>query len=167
MIKKISTVLLVVLVAIQFFQPKKNIAEGQGPDMHHISQKYTIPNEVDMLLKSACYDCHSNNTRYPWYANIQPFAWFLNNHVVDGKRHLNFSEFTNLPIARQNHKFEETIEMIEQNEMPLASYTSFGLHQDARLSAAQRTLLVSWARSQMQLLKSNYPADSLVMKKRK
>jgi hypothetical protein len=87
--------------------------------------------------------------------------------VVEGKEHLNFSEFTHLSIARQNHKFEETIEMLEEKEMPLASYTYLGLHKEANLTDNQRTILINWAKAQMDLLKNTYPADSLILKKRK
>jgi Haem-binding domain len=105
-------------------------------------------------------------TEYPWYANIQPVAWWLNHHVTDGKRHANYSTFAQLPIAVQNHKLEETIEMIEEKEMPLASYTYFGLHKEANLTDEQRQILIRWAKAQMDSLKAHYPADSLVMKRK-
>ncbi|MBK8145319.1 MAG: heme-binding domain-containing protein [Bacteroidetes bacterium] len=164
MLKKVALVVFVVVVIIQFIQPAKNLSDD---NTYHISKKYRIPEEVNTILEVACNDCHSNKTRYPWYAKMQPSAWFLHNHVTEGKEHLNFSEFTNLSIARQNHKFEETIEMVEEKEMPLKSYTYFGLHKEANLSDKQRELLISWAREQMAMLKATYPADSLVLKKRK
>ena len=97
---------------------------------------------------------------------MKPVAWWLNDHVVDGKRHLNFSEFTKKSIAVQNHKLEETIEMVEKKEMPLEDYTYLGLHPEANLTDEQRTLVIDWAKNQMSYLKNNYPADSLVMKRR-
>ena len=90
----------------------------------------------------------------------------LNSHIQDGKRHLNFDEFTNRPLAYQNHKLEETIEMVEEKEMPIESYTYFGLHPEANLSDADRKVIVDWAKDQMAYLKATYPADSLVMKRR-
>jgi hypothetical protein len=87
--------------------------------------------------------------------------------VKDGKKHLNFSEFTNLPIAVQNHKLEEIIEEVQEKEMPLASYTYIGLHANAKLNDEQRLTLNTWAREQINYLKSSYPKDSLKMKKRK
>ena len=164
MIKKILLALLAVLVIIQFFRPEKN---DSNDNTYAIHTKYEVPEEVDEILKVSCNDCHSNKTVYPWYANVQPVAWWLNDHVVDGKRHLNFSEFTNRPIAIQNHKWEETVEMVEKKEMPLKDYTYLGLHSEAKLSDEQREMLVSWAKSQMNYLKENYPADSLVMPKRR
>ena len=163
MIKKILLALLAILVIIQFFRPDKN----ESNDLTFaITKKYEVPAEVDEILKVSCNDCHSNKTVYPWYANVQPVAWWLNDHVEDGKRHLNFSEFTNSPIAIQNHKWEEVVEMVEKKEMPLADYTYLGLHSEANLSEEQREMLISWAESQMSYLKENYPADSLVMPKR-
>jgi hypothetical protein len=164
MIKKLLIGLLALLLIIQLIQPTKNTSDDNS---YHISKKYEVPQEVDAILRSACYDCHSNKTNYPWYAHVQPFAWFLNDHVTEGKKHVNYAEFTNLSIARQNHKLEETIEMVEEKEMPLASYTYFGLHKDANLSDEQRTILIAWAKSQMNMLKATYPADSLVLKKGK
>jgi hypothetical protein len=164
MFKKILIGLLLALVVIQFFRPEKNDSNN---NTYAITTKYEVPKEVDEILRVSCNDCHSNNTTYPWYANVQPVAWWLNDHVEDGKRHLNFSEFTNRPIAIQNHKWEETIEMVEEKEMPLKDYTYLGLHSEANLSDEQREVLISWAKSQMTYLKDNYPADSLVMPKRR
>ena len=163
MLKKIVLVLVILFVVIQFFRPEKNDTNDLTYD---ISTKYEVPDNVNQILKVACNDCHSNKTEYPWYANVQPVAWWLNDHIVDGKRHLNYSEFTKGSIARQNHKLEETIEMIEEKEMPLESYTYLGLHSEANLSAEQREILINWAKSQMAYLKENYPADSLILKRR-
>jgi hypothetical protein len=164
MLKKILLGLVLVLVVIQFFRPERNESNDQT---YAIATKYAVPQEVDAILKVSCNDCHSNKTEYPWYANIQPVAWWLDEHVVDGKRHLNFSEFTNRPIAIQNHKLEEVIEMVEEKEMPMEEYTYLGLHSEANLTDAQRQVLIDWAKSQMAYLKDNYPADSLVMPKRR
>ena len=164
MLKKILLVLLVLFVIIQFFRPDKNDSNNLT---YAISTKYEVPDHVNQILKVSCYDCHSNKTEYPWYANVQPVAWWLNDHIKDGKRHLNFSEFTNRPIAIQNHKWEEAIEMVEEKEMPLESYTYMGLHSEADLSDEQREAIINWAKSNMEYLKANYPADSLVMPKRR
>ena len=163
MIKKILLTLLVVLVIIQVFRHEKNISDI---NTYHVATKYHVPEDVNSVLKSACNDCHSNLTAYPWYADVQPVAWWLANHVEDGKRHLNFSEFTNRPLAVQNHKFEEIIEMVDEKEMPLPSYTWLGLHAHAKLNDQQRKLVVDWAKAQMDTLKALYPPDSLIMKRR-
>lgn len=164
MFKKTAYILLASFIIIQFFRPDKN---NSNDSALAINKKYDTPEEVKIILKKACNDCHSNLTRYPWYANVQPMAWWLDDHIKHGKGDLNFSEFINLPLAVQNHKFEEIIEVIDENEMPLESYTYLGLHPDANLSEEQKSTLTSWARTQMDYLKSTYPADSLVMKRRK
>lgn len=161
--KKIILGLIALLVVIQFIKPSKNLSDDRTFD---ISTKYALTEEVTSIMKVACNDCHSNKTEYPWYAEIQPVAWWLNYHVTDGKRHLNFSNFTSRPIAVQNHKLEETIEMVKEGEMPLSSYTWLGLHSDANLTSAQRETLVKWAEAQMESLKAQYPPDSLVLKRR-
>ena len=153
--------LAVLLVAIQFIRPEKNLS---GDETNGIATKYPVPADVQAVLKVACNDCHTNKTEYPWYANVQPFAWWIGNHIEDGKRHLNFSDFTSRRIAIQNHKLEEVIDEVKEHEMPLASYT--WIHRDAVLTDAQRELLISWAEGIMDNLKATYPPDSLVMPKR-
>lgn len=162
MLKKILLGLGAILVIIQFIRPEKNLSDDQT---YAVATKYAVPDNVKSILKVACDDCHSNKTEYPWYANIQPVAWFLDHHVTDGKRHLNFSNFTSRPVAYQNHKFEETIEMIKENEMPLPSYTYFGLHSGAKLTEDQKQILIKWAETNMDSLKAQYPADSLIMRR--
>ena len=161
--KKIAIALAIILIVIQFIRPEKNIS---GNETFAIQTKYNLPNDVENILQVSCYDCHSNTTKYPWYSNVQPAAWFLADHVNDGKKHLNFSEFTNMPLFVQNHKLEETKEMVEEKEMPLSSYTYFGRHPEANLTDAQRQKIIDWADSQMNYLKQTYPADSLAFPKR-
>lgn len=159
----ILVIILIVFIVIQFIRPEKN----NSPDTQFaLSNKYAINSSVNTIMKDACYDCHSNQTNYPWYAEIQPIGWWLNGHVEDGKRHFNFSDFTRRTIASQNHKFEEVVETVEEGEMPLSSYTWLGMHPKADLTEDQRTEIINWAKWQMQALKEQYPADSLVMKRR-
>lgn len=161
--KKIILGVVGVLMLIQFIRPEKNLSNERSQD---IANKYPVTPELNALLQSACNDCHSNKTTYPWYAEIQPMGWWLNRHVTEGKGELNFSSFTKLPIAVQNHKLEEIKEMVEEKEMPLPSYTWLGLHKEANLSTDQRELIINWANSQMDSLKKQYPPDSLVLKRR-
>jgi hypothetical protein len=164
MIKRILIGLAVIFIALQFFRPARNISNDMTND---ISTKYMMPGEVSGLLKEACYDCHSNKTEYPWYSYIQPLTWWINGHIVNGKRHINYSHFTNAPIAIQNRRFEETINQVDKKDMPLESYTYLGMHKAARLTDDQRRIIIDWAREQMDTLKANYPADSLVIKRRR
>jgi hypothetical protein len=160
MVKKILLGLLAVFIIGQLIRPEKNLS---GDESQALSTKYNVPLDVAAILKVACNDCHTNKTEYPWYANVQPAAWWLADHVKDGKRHLNLSTFAGMKIAIQNHKLEEIVEQVEKKEMPLASYTYLGLHSGANLSEAQRATLINWAKAQMDTLKAHYPADSLKM----
>ena len=162
MIKKISIAILIILIAIQFIPYEKNESANYEFD---ISKSYNIPDNVQTIFKNACNDCHTNQTIYPWYSQIEPVGYWLNSHVTDGKRHLNFSEFTNRPLAIQYHKLEEVVEVMEEKEMPLDSYTNFGLHPEANLSDEEREIIINWAKEQMAYLKATYPADSLVRKR--
>ncbi|HLP20918.1 MAG TPA: heme-binding domain-containing protein [Chitinophagales bacterium] len=160
--KKIGTGLLVVLLVIQFFRPTRNLSNDLT---HHLHNKYPIPDSVQQLLKTACYDCHSNATVYPWYTNIQPVGWWLQHHVNEGKEKINYAEFTTYRPYRQFHKMEETVEMIKEGEMPLNSYT--WVHTDAKLTEAQKAMLADWAESVMNAMRAEYPADSLVKPEKK
>jgi len=161
MIKKILLFLLAALVIIQFFHPEKNIQEGVAAN--DISTKYPVPAEVKSILDKACMDCHSNNTAYPWYNNIQPVAWWLDNHIRDGKKELNFSAYTDKRPRFQYHKMEEVIEQVKKGEMPLNSYT--WIHKDAVLTGEEKDLLINWANTVLDSLKQQYPMDSLARKK--
>lgn len=159
--RKILLVLLVIFLAIQFFKPEKNIAAAPSPN--HISSLYPVPDDVNQLLSAACNDCHSNTTKYPWYSKIQPVAWWLDDHIKEGKHELNFDEFATYSLRRQYHKLEECEEMIEKNEMPLTSYTI--IHKDAKLNETQKQLLMSWSKGIRKQMEAKYPIDSLIKKK--
>ena len=161
MLKKILLVLLLILVVIQFIRPQKNIHTGSQSSA--ISTIYTVPANVDSILVKACKDCHSNNTRYPWYNKIQPVTWYLNNHVIDGKEELNFDEFATYKISRQYHKLEEIKKQIEKGEMPLSSYTL--IHRDAVLTDAEKHMLINWSEGLRKQMEAKYPKDSLVRKR--
>jgi cbb3-type cytochrome oxidase cytochrome c subunit len=135
--------LLVALIVIQFFKsPKNESTEILATD---ITKVVETPESVQILLKAACYDCHSNNTNYPWYNNIQPVAWWLNRHVENGKRHLNFSDFGSYDVKKAKHKLSEIAEVIEEDEMPLFSYTL--IHKEAVLDDIQKKQIVVWAKN--------------------
>ena len=159
--KKILIILIIVLVLIQFFRPAKNISIAKSTT--DISNIYQMPNDVSLILDKACNDCHSNNTKYPWYLNIQPVAWWLDNHIREGKEELNFSEFGTYSLARQYHKLEEVKKQVDENEMPLGSYTI--IHTDAKLTDAENKTLTNWTEGIRAEMKNKYPADSLIMKK--
>lgn len=162
LIRRIGLLLLAVLVIIQFFQTEKNSNPTEEAVAHDISTKYAVPGNVQEILHTSCYDCHSNNTSYPWYDNIQPVSWWLHHHIEEGKRELNFNEFSTYTIRRQYKKLEEIIEQVKEDEMPLSSYTL--IHKDAFLSKENKLAISAWANAVMDSIKRNYPADSLLKK---
>jgi Haem-binding domain len=161
MLKKILIFLLIVLVIMQFFRPKKNIAAGTSAN--NIASVYSTPQDVKQLLQVSCNDCHSSNTRYPWYAEVQPVALWLKNHIDEGKRQLNFDDFATYTLRRQYNKMEEVIKLVKSDEMPLNSYT--WIHKDAILSAEQKQKLITWAEGIRNQMQQKYPMDSLIKKK--
>ncbi|HEX8677545.1 MAG TPA: heme-binding domain-containing protein [Segetibacter sp.] len=157
----ILTVVLIVLIFIQFFHPAKNISTVKSPT--DIAVLHKVPVNVRTILDKACNDCHSNNTRYPWYNNIQPVAWWLDNHVQEGKAELNFNEFATYSLRKQYHKLEEVTEQVKEGEMPLGSYTL--VHTNAKLTEQEKEKLINWANSIRSEMKAKYPKDSLVRKR--
>lgn len=138
--KKILVILLVAFVIIQFFQIDKNNPEPT-PQMDFLTIKNT-PEKMKTMIKNGCYDCHSNETKYLWYSNLQPIAWFLQNHIDEGRKKLNFSTFATYEPKRQAHKLFEVGEMIEQKEMPLDSYV-IG-HPEAKFTDAERNEMIKY-----------------------
>ena len=140
-IKKTLWFLLIVLIIAQFFGPEKN--QGDMASIDTFLSETNPSDEVKMILKETCYDCHSDVTRYPWYNNITPVNYWLNGHVEHGKEELNFSKWSAYSIKRKNHKLEEVIELVESKEMPLPSYT--WTHKEAKLTDAQIMAVKEWA----------------------
>ena len=150
--KKILYALLVVFVVIQFFQiDKTNPVSDENLDFLKINN--TAP-ELAAQIKTSCYDCHSNQSVYPWYSNIQPVGWFLKHHIDDGKKHLNFSEFGSYSTKKQAHKLEECEELLEKNEMPLSSYTI--IHREAILSETQKNQLMDYFKTIEKSIKNEH-----------
>lgn len=162
MLKKLLLALLVVLLVLQAFRPEKNNSGNKNND---ISSLYPVPNNVEQILVKACNDCHSNSTVYPWYAEVQPITWWLDDHIKDGKKHLNFNEFASYRLAKQFHKLEEVFDEVKGGEMPLESYTV--IHRDAKLTPTERNILMDWSVAVRDTMKARFPADSLILKKKK
>ena len=101
-----------------------------------------VPKNVESIIKTSCYDCHSNNTDYPWYNKVQPVAWYLEDHVEHGKEELNFNEWDSLSNRRKKSKLRSIIKQIENDEMPLDSYTL--IHREASFSEAEKQELIQW-----------------------
>lgn len=138
--KKFLIILFVVFILIQFFPIDKNNPEPT-PVMDFIEIKNT-PETTANIIRNSCYDCHSNESKYPWYSNVQPLAWFLKSHIDDGRKHLNFSTFATYEPKRQAHKLFEAVEMVENGEMPLDSYIL--AHPEADLTKTQKQELIKY-----------------------
>lgn len=155
--------IIAILVLFQFYpKPKKNVDENINPA--DISFVHQVPADVLQVFKTSCYDCHSNHTVYPWYASVQPVALWLDDHIKEGKKELNFSEYGNYSIRRKYKKLEEINEQVKEGEMPLSSYTL--IHRGASLNKDQKLALANWATALRDSFKAHYPADSLARKKK-
>ncbi len=135
--KKILVPIILVLGIIQF------IPHEQETVVLDASAKFKTDNiEVQNILEKACMDCHSNETKYPWYADVVPINYFLDNHIAEGREHLNFSEWNVLPPKDREHALEEIVEMVEKKEMPMLTY--WLIHWEAKLTDAERATLVDY-----------------------
>lgn len=150
-LKNIAFILLVVFVGIQFIPTERNQSEIV-PKTDFLRVNNT-PEKMVKLLEVSCYDCHSNNTTYPKYNNVQPIAWILEDHIKEGKKELNFSEWESYSDRRKTSKLKSIISQIEDDEMPLSSYTL--LHRDAILSESEKQQLIEYVKSVQNSLKSN------------
>ena len=142
--KSIALGALIVFAGIQLVRPARNLGPIE-PGREDVTVLHPTPPEVKSILARACYDCHSDRTRYPWYAEVQPVGWWLAEHVNDGKRHLNFSRFGSYTPDRAARKMTQTIKETEDGGMPLESY--LWIHRDAQLSKDEVAALAAWARS--------------------
>jgi hypothetical protein len=133
--------LLALFILIQFIRPAPN--KSTAGFSNDLEKTVNVPENVQSILKNACYDCHSNNTRYPWYAGVQPVGWLLANHIRNGKEKLNFNEFGSYPVRRQVSKLNGIANSIKHGSMPLSIYTM--MHKEARLSAGEKALVIDWA----------------------
>jgi hypothetical protein len=139
--KRVGLIMLLIFGLIQFYpRPAKNISPVVTDES--IEKLYPVPDSVMSILKSACYDCHSNNTHYPWYSNIQPVSLFLNRHIVEGKKELNFDEFGSYSTRRQQSKLKAIASQVRDREMPLRSYSI--MHKNARLTSGERDYIITY-----------------------
>ena len=135
--------LIIIILAIQLYRPTQN-KQTTPPDTN-IFKVEQASEDVKDLIKTSCYDCHSNNTVYPWYSNIAPVSWWLDHHVDEGKSELNFDAWGTYSLRRKNHKLKEIKEQLEKKEMPLESY--LWIHKDAALTTDQVKTIIDWART--------------------
>jgi hypothetical protein len=132
--------LLILLVGIQFI-PTSNNKQEITP-YSDIRKVYTIPDNVLTILETSCFDCHSNNTNYPFYSRIQPMAMLMDRHIRIDKEVLNFSEFGDYSDRGKRNKLFSIQNQIKDGEMPLTSYTL--MHNAAKLSDKDKLVIVEW-----------------------
>lgn len=140
-IKKVLLAILILVVAIQFIQPARNNNNGQVLATD-IIKTFPVPDRILDVLKNSCYDCHSNNTRYPWYSFIQPGGWWMASHIKDAKADLNFSDFGSYSNRKQQNKLKSIAKSIQDETMPIKPYLI--IHTDAKLSKEQKALVLDW-----------------------
>ncbi|MDZ4665350.1 MAG: heme-binding domain-containing protein [Bacteroidota bacterium] len=134
---------MVLFIVIQAFRiEKSNPVSDPANDFIAVTQPGA---EIASILKSACYDCHSNTITYPWYTNIAPFSWWIKDHLNEERDELNFSEWKTYKSRRMDKKMKEAAEMVNEDEMPMYSYTI--MHGKATLTKEQKVLLLNFFNS--------------------
>jgi ribosomal protein S20 len=140
-IKKIVLSGIVLFLLMQLYQPVRNVDYEQVSPLS-FSKTFLVPVKVQTILQTSCFDCHSNNSNYPWYSNIQPVRAFMDSHIKEGKENLNFSEFGTYSTRKQQSKLDRMIKQIKSDEMPLVSYTI--IHRNAALNKKSKVILLQW-----------------------
>lgn len=152
MLKKIAIIFVLILVigfvAIQFFRP--NFTNPPVNAAETLQASTQVPDNVQAILNRSCSDCHTNETKYPWYSKIQPSATLLANHITEGRQHLNLSVFNTYDTARKRRKFDQICEQVESGEMPMWSYTL--IHRDGILSDEDKKTLCDWTNAESERL---------------
>jgi len=139
-LKGLFFVILFVFAGIQFIPIDYNLNEVVSEN--DISKSFDVPIDIQNLLKTSCYDCHSNNTQYPWYNKVQPVSWIMESHIKEGKEELNFNEFKTYSNRKKKSKLKSIISQIDDGEMPLLSYSFF--HKDSKFSKAEKIFIMEW-----------------------
>jgi len=138
--KKILIAIPIVFILIQFIRiDKTNPEVVLANDFVEMEKP---PTEIGDMIKSSCYDCHSNHSKYPWYTNVAPVSWIVKNHIIEGRDHFNFSEWNSYSSDEQKDILHECAEEVEEGEMPMKPYLL--MHSDAKLSEEQKNILVAY-----------------------
>lgn len=135
--------LITAFVVIQFVGIEKTNPEFDSSTDFILMEN--PPEDVAQMLRSACYDCHSNETIWPWYSNIAPVSWMLEEHVIDGRDNLNLNQWGEFDVEDRAYILEEMMEEMEEGEMPIPGYLI--THSAAKLSDTQKEKLFAWLRS--------------------
>lgn len=155
MLKKIlkitAFVIFIGFIVIQFIRPDFTNPPVNAADT--LEKSTQVPENIKVILNRSCADCHSNETKYPWYSKIQPSAWFLKDHIDEGRREMNLSVWNTYEPRRKKKKFEEICEQVESKEMPLPSY--LWIHGDAKMSDAEIKAVCDWTKAEISKLDIN------------
>lgn len=146
--KYLGLLLLLLFIGIQFVPNELPEVSLDNPD--DLIQSGLVSGEVAGLLKSACYDCHSNETKYPWYSHIAPTSWLVSKDVREGREALNFSDWQKSEMMQQLGMLDDVAEEVDEKRMPMDIYIK--MHASAKLTDDQRTLIVAWAEETMDML---------------
>jgi len=143
--KRITWIILSIIIAlaviIQLIPVNRPAVKVQN--QADLLTNVAIPDSVAQLLKTSCYDCHSNQTTYPWYAHVAPVSWLVTRDVREGREHVNFSTWGDLDKKQKAGKLSDIMDEVSGKDMPLAIYPL--MHPDAKLSDADRKAIVDWA----------------------
>ena len=139
--KKILFILIALFILIQFYPMEKPVVTTNNPD--DLLATTTVPVTISTMLKNACYDCHSNESKFPWYASVAPVKWLLYDHISEGREELNFSDWNSLETDDKADILDDISSIILEGEMPIKGYTI--LHSEANLSEADREAIATWA----------------------
>ncbi|MDX9924778.1 MAG: heme-binding domain-containing protein [Ignavibacteriaceae bacterium] len=132
--RTILLVLFFALIGIQFIE-----VERTNPP---VTDEIKAPTDIMEILKKSCYDCHSNETVWPWYSKVAPVSWLVEDDVTEGRKHLNFSTFESLDTSVKLKKKDEILEEVQNGEMPLDIYTL--IHPNANLELLQIAKIEKW-----------------------
>lgn len=138
--KKILLALIAFMIIAQFFRIDKT-----NPPViaaNDILVSTAAPENIKNMMKAACYDCHSSETKYPWYMDIAPISWWTKRHVNNGRSSLNFSEWVTFSAKKKKHKLEESALKVRKKWMPISSYLL--MHPEAKMTEEEREELASW-----------------------
>ncbi|WP_452224306.1 heme-binding domain-containing protein [Lacinutrix chionoecetis] len=139
-VKKILVVLLIAFVLIQFYRPEKNHVEVR--EVAAFEAETHMDANIRSIMENNCYSCHSNKTDYPWYAEVAPVSFWLNDHIEEGNEHFNVSQWETYSDKKKDHKLDELIEEVEEGEMPLDSYT----WTHGSITEAEKEAIITWAK---------------------
>lgn len=134
-------------VLIQFYRPELT-NPAVDPEMT-IQAKLQVPPEVDTIIRRSCYDCHSHETKWPWYSHFAPSRWLLASDIKEARGHMNFSNWTYSSL-RTVAKLDQIAQQIDEGEMPLPQYLL--MHPSARLSEQEKNIIYDWVEKERERL---------------